>query len=180
MNWIDIIVILALGGGAFLGFKSGFIWQLSRLILLIISVYATFLMHRPLASWLTAKMSNPFLAQLIIFIFIFAVIYLILFFITLFIEKAVSKIKLKKVDSILGAILGFLKAALVFGTVLLALVLYPGLGIQSSLRNSFFTTYLLGYTKKAVFLMPKDYRRKVTHFIKQTDAIKKTNQENIR
>lgn len=168
MNWLDIIFVLALAGGTILGVKSGFVWQLVRMILLIISAYITFLIHPPFANWLASKMSDPFLAKVIIYIFIFVVIYLILFFISWFIERSVvTGMVLKPVDRVFGGIFGFFKTALICGTILLGFVYYPVPGIQQTLRNSFFGPYLLIYTRKVVFIMPKKYKRKVRYFIRQ-------------
>jgi uncharacterized membrane protein required for colicin V production len=167
MNWIDIILFLVLAGGTTLGVFSGFIWQLARIISLIVAIYVTFLIQPFISSWLVGRMSNPFLANLICYIVIFAVIYLILFFIVYFIEKSISKAELTPLDRIFGAILGLLKISLICGTVLLGMVVHPGSGMNNSLKNSFFTPILLQYTKGVVFLMPRDYRGKVRYFIRQ-------------
>lgn len=172
MNWLDIIIVIVLIGGGVLGVMSGFIWQLCRIIVLIVAIYLTFLLHPYLSDYLVNKMFNPFLANLLVFIVTFAIIYLILFFITWFIEKSISKVKLTLVDRIFGGILGLLKMALICGTILLAMVVHPGMGINSSLKDSFLTPYLLQYTKGVVFLMPKNYRGKVRYFIRQVWADK--------
>jgi membrane protein required for colicin V production len=168
MSWvIDVILILILLGGITLGFFSGFIWQFSRFLFLIIAVYITLIIHEPLADWLADKMSNQFVAQLLIYLFVFLILYLIMFFISWFVEKAVEKVKLKLADRIFGGIFGFLKSALICGFVLLGIIYYPAFG-TSTLRNSFLAAPALKYTRSIIFLMPKTYRDKIQYFVRMT------------
>ena len=97
--------------------------------------------------------------------FIFAIIYLILFFITWFIERSLTKVQLKPLDRVFGGVLGFLKTALICGAVVLGMIIYPVPSVQQSLKNSFLAPSLLIYTRKIVFLMPRDYKRKLKHFV---------------
>lgn len=170
MNWVDIVIILVLLIGAGLGVVSGFIWQLARIGLLIAATYLTFILQTPLSGWLVIRMSNPWLARLIVYIFLFAVIYLVLFFITWIIEKSIVKVELKSLDRVLGGVLGLLKTALICGAILLGFITYPGVGFQSSFKGSFFTPLLLQYTRKVVFLMPKEYRDKIRVFVRQINT----------
>ncbi|MBI4835552.1 MAG: CvpA family protein [Planctomycetes bacterium] len=168
MGWaIDIILIVILLGGITLGFFSGFIWQFSRFVFLILAVYITLIIHEPLADWLSDKVNSQFVAQLIIYLFVFLIMYLIMFFISWFVEKAVEKVKLKLADQIFGGIFGLLKSALICGFVLLGLIYYPAFGI-ATLKNSFLTVPVLKYTRNVIFFMPKTYRDKIQYFVRIT------------
>lgn len=165
MNWVDIILILLLIGGTILGIISGFFWQFSRFIILIIAAYLTILLHEPIANWLTSKMSDPSLAKTIIFVFIFVCIYLILYFATWFIERAIVRPPIKPLNKIFGGIFGFLRTALICGTILVGLIYYSAPNIRQTLSHSFLSPYLLIYTRKTICWMPKRYKQEIKRFI---------------
>jgi len=165
MNWYDVIFISALILGGVLGALSGFIWQIANIIAIIISVYLSIIIHNPIALWLGAQSSNPFLAKVGVFLFVFICLYLILFFIIWFIERSVKKNNLKLFDRILGGILGCLKTALICGTILMGVVFYSVGRLQPPLKNSFLAPYLLDFTRRTVFIMPQSYQKQVKHFI---------------
>ena len=181
MNWVDIILIIVLLGGVALGTISGFIWQVARLVLLILSAYLTFLIHPFISVWFLFNFTNRFVANVILFIIIFGIIYLILFFITWFIEKGIATIELKPLDRVIGGIVGFLKTALICGTILAAIVRYAPPETHQTLKHSLLSRYLIEYTRRVVFLMPRDYRSALKHFVDQTSVpIPPPPQESIR
>ncbi len=167
MNWLDIIFILALIVGAGLGAISGLFRQLVRILSLIIAAYLALIAHQPIAAWLGARASNPFLIQMLVFIFIFICVYLILFFIIWFIERGIKDTTLSPVNRILGGLFGLVKAAIICGTILLSLVFYPVPSLHLPMERSFFAPYLLGFTRRTVFIMPKKYKRQVRYFVQR-------------
>lgn len=167
MNWLDIIFILSLIGGTVLGIYTGLVRQLARIVSLVIAAYLAIIGHKPIAEWLSTKMSDPFLVKVIVFVFVFVCIYLILFCIIWFIERGISSSKLSPVDRVLGGLSGLLKTALICGTLLLGLAFYPATSLQRPVKNSALAPHLLGFTRRVVFMMPKKYHRQVKHFTRR-------------
>lgn len=91
MNWIDIVFGIVLIGGIILGVYTGFWWQFIRFFLLLITLYITLYLHEPIAKWIGPEMSDPYFAQLLIYLVVFVSIYLILFMITWVLEIALGK-----------------------------------------------------------------------------------------
>jgi membrane protein required for colicin V production len=166
MNWFDIVFIIVLILGSALGALSGFIWQITNIIALIISIYLSVIIHKPIALWLSANNSNPFIIKISVFLLVFICIYLILFFIIWFIERSVKKSNLTVFNRVLGGILGFIKVALICGTILMGMVFYSAEDGQTTINKSFLAPYLLELTRRTVFIMPKSCQKQIKHFVK--------------
>ncbi|MFH1227571.1 MAG: CvpA family protein [Planctomycetota bacterium] len=91
MNWIDIIFAVVLLSGIIMGVYTGFWWQFIRFFLLLITLYITLYLHEPIAKWIGPEMSDPYFAQLLIYLVVFVSIYLILFMITWVMEITFGK-----------------------------------------------------------------------------------------
>src|SRR3954469_18726190 len=52
MHWLDTTFLVLLAAGAGLGFCSGLLWQLARVLSLGISLFATFTLHEPTVEFL--------------------------------------------------------------------------------------------------------------------------------
>ena len=45
MYWLDFVLLLVLGIGAFLGARSGLLWQVARIVTFVLAVYACIRYH---------------------------------------------------------------------------------------------------------------------------------------
>ncbi|MBI4713234.1 MAG: CvpA family protein [Planctomycetes bacterium] len=185
MNWIDILCLLALLSGSFLGFFTGFFWQFTRFILILITLYLTFYIHEPIARWLGPQMSDPFMIKLLIYLFIFAGIYAIFFMITWLLELFFRKGKkddrkpfLGIANRLGGSLFGLFKTALICGTILLGIVYYPMPKMQSYVGDSALAPYLLWYTRRVAFLMPKRYKQQLKHSVDRMSEQEKPSVDN--
>ena len=51
MHWLDFVLLLVLGVGAFLGARSGLLWQVARVITFFLAIYACIHYHGIAAGW---------------------------------------------------------------------------------------------------------------------------------
>src|SRR5947208_742643 len=113
MHWLDIIILVVLGVGAAMGFCSGLLWQVARVVSLALSIYLAILANTPATDWLGEQFPDlgPAVSRIGAFIAVFLLVYLALYLLTRAIHNAIKAAKLETVDRILGALLGAIKMA---------------------------------------------------------------------
>ena len=115
MHWLDIVILVILGVGAAMGFCSGLLWQIARIVSLALSVYLAILTNANVTAWLGDQWpdANPAFNRVAAFIAVFLIVYICLYLITRLIHKAIKESKLEMLDRLLGALLGAVKMAAV-------------------------------------------------------------------
>jgi membrane protein required for colicin V production len=120
MHWLDIIVLVLLAVGAAMGFWTGLLWQVARVVSLAFSIYLAILLNVSIADWLSEQWKdvNPVVNRVVAFIGVFLAVYLVLYFLTHLIHKLIKATKLETLDRLLGSLLGILKMAALSACVL--------------------------------------------------------------
>ena len=113
MHWLDIIILIVLGVGAAMGFCTGLLWQVARVVSLALSLYFAILTNTRGADWLGSQWKdvNPAVNRIVAFIAVFLIVYLVLYLLTRLLHQAIQASKLETMDRILGALLGTAKMA---------------------------------------------------------------------
>ena len=52
MHWLDITLLIVLGIGAAMGFCSGLLWQIARVVSLAVSLYVAVVVNADAADWI--------------------------------------------------------------------------------------------------------------------------------
>ncbi len=169
MHWLDITILILLGVGAAMGFWSGLLWQVARVVSLALSIYLAILANTPSTEWLNEQWKdvNPVVNRVVAFVAIFLAIYLLLYWITHLIHKAIKASKLETLDRLLGALLGVLKMSVIAAGVL---------GVMAALDLQIFrewfdqATLAPGFakgTEVAVGWIPPEFREQANEGIQQ-------------
>jgi len=116
MNWLDIILILALAFAAFIGFRRGIIRTVFILAGLILGVFLAGRFYSSFADRL--PIGNDTAAKIFAFIIIFVIVIAAAFVLAFLLRKTLATIKLGWTDRVLGAIFGFLAGAVICGVIL--------------------------------------------------------------
>ncbi len=179
MNWVDVSVFLVLVIGTVLGFISGLLWQVARLVIFGISCYATLYFHQPVATWLGQRMSetSPTVLKGLAYFLTFVGVYLVLFLIVVLIERAMKAAELKPIDRVFGGVLGLVKAGLVCGVVLLGIVVIPIQAFTPEVEQSRLGPPVLEATRTVLLAIPEEQKKKVGEWF---EAIKKRALERAR
>lgn len=162
---LDLIIIILLLFGLFLGLNRGFILQLLHLIGYITAFIVAAMYYDDLAErlelWIPYKeISNDstwaqFLQALplemafysiVSFAIIFFAVKIILQIIASMLDFVASIPIIKTVNKLLGAVLGFLEVYLITFVILYVLVLAPVDGIQTMINNSWIAMFMLENT----------------------------------
>ena len=119
MHWLDIVILIVLGFGAAMGFWSGLLWQIARVVSLGLSLYLAIMANSPVTEKLGEEWKdvNPAANRVVAFIAVFLLVYVILYLITRLLHKAIKATKLETLDRLLGALLGAAKMAAVVACI---------------------------------------------------------------
>lgn len=160
MFWLDIVLLVFLGLGAALGFWSGLLWQVARVVSLGLALYATILFNEPVTQFLGEAIRGvePRVAQGIAYVGVFLGVYLTFFLCTRLLHKAIKATDLEILDRLLGALLGTAKmsagvAAACLGLTALALPTTDDWLAQSTLAPLFARV-----GERVLAMIPPEYR----------------------
>ncbi len=160
MHWIDIVILVLLGIGAAMGFCTGLLWQVARVVSLCAALYLAIIFNGSASEWLAGQWQdlNPAVYRVAAFVAVFIGVYLVLYFITHLLHKAIKASRLETADRLLGALLGVIKMAAVASCICalmsaLALPLFEGW-----FENAVLAPYFAKGTHTVYGWVPQEYR----------------------
>ena len=170
MYWLDTTILIALALGAGLGFWSGLLWQVARVLSLGLSFYACVVLNEPATALLAEhvlKGVDVRVTRGVAYLAVFLAVYLALFAVTRLLQKTIQATKLESVDRLLGAGLGAAKMALIVAGAcsLLASVSLPA--TQEWMERSTLAPMFARGTEAAIQWIPEGYRAKAVEQLQQ-------------
>jgi membrane protein required for colicin V production len=162
VHWLDLTLLALLGLGAALGFWSGLIMQIARLLSLAVSIYATLLLNEPATQLLHQRIApeaNVSLLRGIAYVVVFLVVYVTLFALSRLLYRMVRATKLETLDRIGGALLGAFKMAVILAPVcaLLSFLALPT--TEQWMSQSTIAPWLAKGLQEALVLVPQSYKK---------------------
>jgi membrane protein required for colicin V production len=169
MHWLDIIILVVLGVGAAMGFCSGLLWQVARVVSLGLSLYVAIVINTAVADWLALQWKdvNPAVNHVVAFIGVFLAVYLTLFMITRGLHKAIKATKLETLDRLLGALLGIAKMAAVVACVCGVMAVLDMQIFKDWFEQAKIAPYFAKGSDVAVRWIPSHYREQVDDGVEQ-------------
>ncbi|MBX9852840.1 MAG: CvpA family protein [Cytophagaceae bacterium] len=122
MKIIDILLIILILVGAYLGYKKGLLVEVLTFFAFIIAIISAFKVMHLAVSWFFPEKNPDSILPFISFIIIFLLVFIAMFFLAKFLKKILDYTLLGKFDSWAGAIVGACKMA--FGISLLLWLIY--------------------------------------------------------
>jgi len=153
MNWLDIVIIVALIIPVFIGLKQGIIKAALSLAGLIIGVILASNFYRPFAQVLGFT-SNEAVANIIAFVLILAGVMVITLVLVRLLKFITSVTMLGWVDHLGGALFAFLMGAILWSALLATWVKFFGTGLVA---ESFLAGVLLDKFPLILGLLPSDF-----------------------
>lgn len=165
MNWMDLVILSLLALGTGFGVKSGFVWQLGKLVALVGAVIATAWLHEPVGNCLARNMANGTGAHMLSFSLTFIVAYAAVWLVTWVIEWRLRKHSgLKTADRVLGGGIGLAKTGLIIGAVLMGFAVYAIAPVEETMSESFMAKYLVIGMQQVAVAIPGHYRQDLSAF----------------
>lgn len=183
MYWLDTTLLALLGLGAVLGFLSGFVWQIARVLSLTVSVIATICLNEPATAFLQERLlrgAEPRIVHAVAYVAIFVVVYLVLYFAARLIHRWIRATDLDMVDRLCGALFGAAKMALLLGVFCLGVANYPHATTKEWLSNSTLAPAFADGMEHLVVMIPeeaKDSLRGTLHSLR--DLLSRTRSERL-
>lgn len=173
MNWVDVVLAAVLLVGVLLGYFSGMLWQVARVVILIVALYAAIHFHAPIAELLADHFKGGNTPRVLGYVITFLFVFLGLYFITWIIEQGIRAAKLKRADRVLGGVVGFFKAFLLCGAILLGLAYHPIDSMRPALQRSFLASLCLEVMNRAVVAMPTEHKEQLEEFLKGLRSVER-------
>jgi membrane protein required for colicin V production len=170
---IDIAFLIILTLFFLLGYKKGFIFEFFGIFITLLSFYLSNMLY-PIISVFFLEDKGTYLDNVKIFAGITAAIFLVLFIILNIFKRFLKLIKLKRLDNILGGLLGLLKGSfLVFiAFIILLLVSKTDNKLRNTMKESIsvniISTYLYSYSD----LFPDFIKETLTEYKRNNDEKK--------
>ena len=153
MNWLDIVIIVALVIPIFIGLKQGIIKAALSLAGLIIGIVLASNFYEPLSKVL-GFIPNEAVANIVAFILILVVVMVIATLLARLLKFIASVTMLGWVDHVGGAIFGFLMGAILWSALLATWVKFFGTGLVT---ESFLARVLLDKFPLILALLPSEF-----------------------
>lgn len=153
MNWLDIIIIVALIVPIFTGLMQGLIKAALSLAGIIVGVVLASNYYENLAGVL-GFISNEDIANIVAFIIILAIVFIIANLIAFFLRATIKALTLGWVDRVGGAVFGFVMGAIFISAVLATIVKFFGEGMVT---ESALAAFLLDKFPIVLGLLPSQF-----------------------
>lgn len=153
MNWLDIIIIVALIFPAFVGLKMGIIKAALSLVGLIIGVVLAGNFYEPISK-IFGFISNQDVANILAFILILVAVMAVTAVLVRFLKFGVRVVMLGWVDHVGGALFGFLSGFILLSAILATWVKFFGSGLVT---DSFLGKVMLDYFPLILGLLPGEF-----------------------
>jgi membrane protein required for colicin V production len=155
MNWLDIVLIVALAVFTFMGVRAGIIKILFTLVGGIVGVILAGRFSDSLGSKMTF-ISNSGTAKIVAFIIILVVVMIIASVLALIFKKIAETILLGWVNHIGGGILGLLSGAIFCGALIAVWVRFRG--GSDAITDSAIANFLVSKFWIVLGLLPSDFK----------------------
>ena len=151
MNWLDIVIIIIIAIPTFIGLKAGIV----KALFIIAGGIIGIVLAGRFSDQLGAAFSDAGWAKVVAFAVIFLVVLLIASIAARMVKWALSAVLLGWVNSIGGAVLGFIMGAFVCGAILAIWVKF--LGIGDTVAGSALAGFLLDGFPFVLGLLPGEF-----------------------
>ena len=153
MNWLDIVIIVALIAPIFIGLKMGLIKMAFSLVGLIVGIVLASNFYESLGGVLTF-IPNAAIANIVAFALILIVVMVIAAIAARLLKSIIKFVMLGWVDHLVGAVLGFVIGALLISAVLATIVKLYGTGLVT---DSLLAGVMLDKFPLILGLLPEEF-----------------------
>jgi membrane protein required for colicin V production len=155
MNWLDYVLLTIMVVTAIVGIFKGFIKQALGLVAVVAGLILACLYYEQTAAVFQTFVKNPLVSNFLGFVLIFVVVLIAGGILGHLLTKAMIG-PLALVNRLFGALFGFLKAVLICGILVFALVAFEI--ARPALETSVIAPPCLSVTRAAINLIPRDLR----------------------
>ena len=165
MNWLDIVIVLVIAFFAGTAFRAGLIREAVTLVSAVVGVVVAGLFYDDLARDVLVFIDNKDTARVVSFLILLGAVYLAGQLIAIMLKQVAAILLLGWVDHIGGALFGLLKGLIVVEVLLILLVTFPRLGLESDIDGSALASVFLDARSVLLFVLPDEFEQAVDLFV---------------
>ncbi|MCD5401713.1 CvpA family protein [candidate division NPL-UPA2 bacterium] len=154
---LDIIILLLMGLGVFTGFRRGLIAEVFRIATIILGIIISRIFYLQVAEALGNIITDPTVAKFASFLLIFVIAAPAFAVAFLFLQKIIKISLVVWLDHLAGAVLGFLKGAIIISIVIAVLAYIPSPAVNEWVDNSVFAPFFFFMIRAITFLLPPEF-----------------------
>ncbi len=164
MNWVDIVILVAMVWFTYAAFNAGLIREVVTIAGAVAAVALAGLFYTDLAKDIDVAVSDEQTSKVIAFVVIFGATVLASQLIALFLREAASLLLLGVLDSLGGAVIGFIKGFIFVEIALIVAITFPSLGFDGSVHNSLLAPFFLNTIPVLTHILPGEFKNAVSAF----------------
>jgi membrane protein required for colicin V production len=161
LNWVDIAILGLMAWFTYAAFHAGLIREVVTVIGAVFAVALAGLFYTDLAEDVGVAIDNPQTARIVAFAMIFGATVLASQLIAFFLKQAASLLMLGVLDSMGGAMIGFLKGFVFVEIALIIAITYPELQLQRAVSESAFATFFLDLLPLLKHILPAEFKNAI-------------------
>lgn len=154
---LDIIILLLMGLGVFTGFRRGLIAGVFRIATIILGIIISRIFYLQVAEALGNIITDPTVAKLASFALIFIIAAAALTVAFFFLQKIIKVSFVVWLDHLAGAVLGFLKKAIIVSIIIAVLAYIPFPTVNEWVNNSVLSPFFFFMIRAIAFLLPPEF-----------------------
>lgn len=165
MNWIDIVIVLAIALFTITAYTSGLIREVVTLVSAIVGVVVAGAFYQDLGNDVLVFIEDDTTNAAVSFLVLLGSVYLAGQLVAVMLKGTASLLLLGWADRLGGAAFGFLKGVIVVEVLLILLVTYPVFGLKDEIDGSGLATVFLDTIPALLLILPNEFERAVDAFM---------------
>jgi membrane protein required for colicin V production len=170
VNWLDLVLLAAIGFSTFTGYRNGFIRELVSIASVILAIPVAGIFYDDMFPKVEPIVDNRNLAALISFLAILAGVIIGGQVAAHLLKRTAEILNLGVLDRLAGGAFGFLKAVFIAQVVLIALVTFPKPDLRDDIDGSPVASRLLDTAPAVLAFLPDAFDRSIDLF-EQLDSL---------
>jgi len=170
MNWLDIIIIVAILGFVLSAYGAGLIREIVTLLAIILGIVLAGLLYNDLAADVLVFIDNDEAAQAISFLILLGAVYLLGQIIAYLLKRTASILMLGWADHMGGALFGLLKGFFAVEVLLIVFSAYPQLHLDDAVDDSSLAPFFLENAPVVLHILPGEFKERVDQFLSPSSA----------
>jgi len=154
MNWLDIVILVAIAGATVIGLRIGIIKAALSLVGLVVGVILAGRYYIPFSQLLSVVL-QPSVAKVVAFAIILIGVMVAAVVLTMLLKRAASAVKLGWADHLGGAVFGLVLGAIFCGAMLAIWVKF--IGFEGAIAESTVAPILLDRLPMVLALLPGEF-----------------------
>lgn len=171
MNWLDVVLVAAIGFSTFNGYRNGFIRELVSIASVILAIPLAGIFYDDMFPKVEPIVRNEDLAALVSFLAILIGVLIGGQVAAHMLKRTAEILNLGVLDRIAGGAFGFLKAVFIAQVVLIALVTFPRPDVREDIDGSPVAQRLLDAAPTVLAFLPDTFDEGIDLFNEHIDAL---------